>query len=132
MTNCKLWMLISSKSKFCHCFRAHWLIDNFKTNILILAPKKLFGFWFDGTLSNLSSITLLHYTTVYLSFVSMDGGNVRLNYLFSMVNLCPLVLFNYITGNKLQTRFNKGYQTLCLVINCFSQSGYVKCTTLNK
>uniref|UniRef100_A0A8C1PSK1 RING-type E3 ubiquitin transferase n=1 Tax=Cyprinus carpio TaxID=7962 RepID=A0A8C1PSK1_CYPCA len=32
-------MIISSKWEFCHCFGAHCLIDNLKTNILILTPK---------------------------------------------------------------------------------------------
>ncbi len=40
-------MLISSKCEFCHCFGAHWLIDDLKTNILILTRKKLW-FWFYG------------------------------------------------------------------------------------
>ncbi len=48
VTNCKLWMLMSSKCEFCHCFGAHWHTDNLKTIILILTPKKL-QFWFHGT-----------------------------------------------------------------------------------
>ncbi len=40
-------MLISSKCEYCHCFGAHLLIDNLKSNILTLTPKKNV-FWFQG------------------------------------------------------------------------------------
>ncbi len=33
VTNCKLWMLISSKSELLSLFGAHWLTNNLKTNI---------------------------------------------------------------------------------------------------
>ncbi len=40
VTNCKLWLLISSKWKSCHCFGPQWLIDNLKINILLLTLQK--------------------------------------------------------------------------------------------
>ncbi len=40
VTNCKLWMFISAKCKFSHCFGAHRDTDNLQATILILTPQK--------------------------------------------------------------------------------------------